>query len=79
MNVKFEKVLCCDFVSGEYNGKPYYQILIYLKGQLYKISITEAMIDKAKSVIGKRINVLTEMSSYNGKNKFKLVSDIQLV
>lgn len=79
MNVKFEKVLCCDYVSGEFNNTPYYQMLIYLKGNLYKISIDKAMIEKAKSAIGKRVNISTEMTTYNGKNKFKLISDIQFV
>lgn len=79
MNVKFEKVLCCDLISGEYENKPYYKMLIYLKGKLYKISVDKAMIDKVRGAIGKWVTINTELTTYNDKNRFKLVSDIQLV
>lgn len=72
MKVVFDKVLVCDVVTYDYKGKKYPKVLVYQQGQLYSISIKYTDVDTVKSLIGTYTSFDTEMTSFDGKNKFKL-------
>lgn len=72
MKVTFDNVLVCDVVTYDYKGKKYAKVLVYQQGQLYSIGITDDDKELVKSLIGTYTSFDTEMSSFDGKNKFKL-------
>lgn len=73
MKVQFDNVLVCDVVKYDYEGKEYFKLLVYQQGQLYSLGIDSAVVDECKALIGTRSSFDTEMKSYDGKNKFKVV------
>lgn len=75
MKVSFENVLVCDVATYEYKEEKYDKLVVYDKGQLYQIGIPSSMVNDCKSMIAKRSSFNTEMTSFNGKNKFKLVQN----
>lgn len=73
MKVTFDNVLVCDVVIYDYKEKKYPKVLVYQQGQLYSISIPDDDKESVKSLIGTYATFDTEMSSFDGKNKFKLI------
>lgn len=79
MKVNFDKVLCCDLSKVTFENKNYYQMIVYSEGQLHRISIDVKLCDIVNSCIGSFVKFSADLKTYDGKNKFKLVTDIELV
>lgn len=73
MKVTFDNVLVCDVVTYSYENKKYPKALVYQKGNLYQIGITNERVKEIMPLIGTFSTFDTEMTSFNGKNKFVLV------
>lgn len=72
MKVIFENVLVCDVVTYTYENKEYPKVVVYEKGNLSEIGIDKSLVSDYKKAIGTFVNLNAELSSYDGKNKFKL-------
>lgn len=72
MQVNFQNVLICDVVVTDYKGKSYAQLLVYSDRQLYRISFDYSLLEEMKKAIGTRQDITAKLSTYDGKNKFKL-------
>lgn len=73
MQVQMSKALVCDVVNGVYNQHPYCQALIYEKGELYRMSIKDVMIqDKVADKVGCYACISADMTTFDNKVKFVL-------
>lgn len=72
MQVNFNKCLVCDVVVNDYKGKSYSQLLVYSDRQLYRISFDYSLLDEMKKVVGTRQDITAKLTTYEGKNRFRL-------
>lgn len=75
MQVNFENILICDVVVNDYKGKSYPQLVVYNKTdrQLYRIGFDYSLLDEMKTAVNTQQDITAELTTYQGKNKFKLV------
>lgn len=74
MKVTFENVLICDVDCYTFDDKPYYGVIVYQEGKVYRISIPNDKRVEFTQQIGKKVTLTTVMKVYNGKSKFKFIN-----
>lgn len=73
MKVTFENVLVCDVDCYTFDNKPYYGVIVYQDGKIYRISIPLDKRVEFTKQIGNKVTLTAVMRVFNGKTKFKLV------
>lgn len=77
MTVTFKNALCCDVDEFEYEDNLYHSVMLYSYDDklLYRVSIpAEISPDDVADLISEPVTCEASMTSFNGKNKFKLLS-----
>lgn len=74
MQVQFNSALVCDVRYYDYEGKSYPRALLYSEGRLYTIKPANVTEDDFKQCTGCYVDLVCDMVSYDGKNKFTAVS-----
>ena len=75
MKVTFDDVLVCDVRKTIFEDNIYYSLHLYSDGTLYRVSIPQEAVNTFKECVGQKISLATEMSTYNGKCRFRLVQE----
>lgn len=75
MKVTFDEVLVCDVRKTTFEDNTYYSLLLYSDGTLYRVSIPKEAVSTFKDCVGQKITLETDMSTFDGKSRFKLVQD----
>ena len=77
MTVTFKNALCCDVDEFEYEKALYHSVMLYSYDDklLYRVSIpSDISPDDVMDFISEPVICDASMTSFNGKNKFKLLS-----
>lgn len=75
MRVTFDEVLVCDVRKTTFEDNTYYSLLLYADGTLYRVSISKEAVNTFKDCVGQKITLETDMSTFDGKSRFKLVEE----
>lgn len=75
MKVTFDEVLVCDVRKATFEDNTYYSLLLYADGTLYRVSISKEAVNTFKDCVGQKITLETDMSTFDGKSRFRLVEE----
>ena len=75
MKVTFDEVLVCDVRKTTFEDNTYYSLLLYADGTLYRVSISKEAVNTFKDCVGQKITLDTDMSTFDGKSRFRLVEE----
>lgn len=75
MKVLLDQVLVCDVRKTTFEDNTYYSLHVYADGTLYRVSIPEEAVSTFKDSVGQKITLETDMSTFDGKSRFKLIQE----
>ena len=75
MTVLLDQVLVCDVRKTTFEDNIYYSLHVYADGTLYRVSIPKEEVSTFKDSVGQKITLETDMSTFDGKSRFKLIQE----
>lgn len=75
MKVLLDQVLVCDVRKTTFEDNTYYSLHVYADGTLYRVSIPKEAVSTFKDSVGQKITLETDMSTFDGKSRFKLIQE----
>lgn len=75
MKVLLDQVLVCDVRKTTFEDNTYYSLHVYADGTLFRVSIPKEAVSTFKDSVGQKITLETDMSTFDGKSRFKLIQE----